>query len=143
MFKNFATARVQNFRDADAQIEYETGGKSKKHVKATNHSPPKNVSNREIRSRVERKKKRSKPYQKRMWRATAKSYLRRNPKCARCSDPAKHVDHIKPISEGGSMYDWANLQGLCVSCHCLKTREDQRKKNNNIYGTDGYAVDYK
>ena len=32
-----------------------------------------------------------------------------------------HVDHIKPIAEGGPVYDEANLQVLCIQCHGKKT----------------------
>ena len=56
-------------------------------------------------------------------------YLRANPICA---DPfglhansggvvqAVHVDHIKRKRDGGTD-DWDNLQGLCHSCHSMKT----------------------
>ena len=31
------------------------------------------------------------------------------------------ADHINPIKDGGERFDWANLQGLCISCHNRKT----------------------
>ena len=36
------------------------------------------------------------------------------------------VDHIKPISAGGAMYDLSNLQSLCRGCHIEKTRIENR-----------------
>ena len=35
--------------------------------------------------------------------------------------PATVVDHIRPLSMGGT-HDWDNLQALCDSCHTIKTR---------------------
>ena len=35
------------------------------------------------------------------------------------------VDHIVPLSQGGSLMDRANLQHLCVPCHEAKTRQQR------------------
>jgi len=40
--------------------------------------------------------------------------------CTRIA-PATIVDHIRPMSMGGT-HDWDNLQSLCYSCHTIKTR---------------------
>jgi 5-methylcytosine-specific restriction protein A len=40
---------------------------------------------------------------------------------------AAHVDHIKPLEEGGTDDD-ENLQVLCESDHGAKTREEQRRR---------------
>ena len=40
---------------------------------------------------------------------------------------AAHVDHIKPLEDGGTDDD-ANLQVLCESCHGAKTRDEQRRR---------------
>jgi 5-methylcytosine-specific restriction protein A len=45
--------------------------------------------------------------------------------------PMTDVDHIKPISEGGQLYDIDNLQSLCKQCHSRKT---MREINNRRYG---------
>ena len=38
---------------------------------------------------------------------------------------ATDVDHIKPIADGGAMYDLENLQTLCrYPCHQQKTRAE-------------------
>lgn len=36
-----------------------------------------------------------------------------------------HADHVTPIAAGGSRYDLANGQCLCVRCHGRKTRREQ------------------
>lgn len=49
-----------------------------------------------------------------------------NYRCNHCSyllPPRFDIDHIKPLSEGGSNKD-NNLQALCPSCHCLKTGKE-------------------
>jgi 5-methylcytosine-specific restriction endonuclease McrA len=35
----------------------------------------------------------------------------------RCTVRATQVDHIVPISEGGAMYDPANLRAACAPCN--------------------------
>jgi len=34
--------------------------------------------------------------------------------------PAKCVDHIVPMSKGGSQYDTTNLESLCIACNSAK-----------------------
>ena len=47
--------------------------------------------------------------------------------CAHCSKHGKmEVDHIKPLDDGGEMYDASNLQSLCASCHWEKSRSERR-----------------
>lgn len=48
-------------------------------------------------------------------------------KCKKCNEimgDKFHIDHIKPISSGGSN-ERDNLQALCVSCHVEKSREEK------------------
>ena len=48
-------------------------------------------------------------------------------KCAKCKlelHEKYHIDHIEPLSAGGSN-DRENLQALCVSCHIEKSREEK------------------
>lgn len=40
---------------------------------------------------------------------------------------AAHVDHIRPLEDGGTDAD-ENLQVLCEAHHGAKTREEQRKR---------------
>lgn len=49
--------------------------------------------------------------------------------CAACGTlahpvPARELDHIVPLSQGGT-HDSTNLQALCRSCHQAKTRREQ------------------
>lgn len=59
----------------------------------------------------------------RRWRTTRAAKLDADPLCEwrRCRRLATEVDHIKPVSQGGDRYDWANLQSLCHPHHELKT----------------------
>ena len=66
------------------------------------------------------------------WRKVREAWLSENPLCARCEERnvitlADLVDHIVPISAGGGVLDWKNLQSLCNTCHAIKTQEDLKK----------------
>ena len=61
------------------------------------------------------------PYANARWRKLRLMVLREHPLCASCEAPAVEVDHIVPLSKGGTMYDQANLQGLCKRCHAAKS----------------------
>jgi 5-methylcytosine-specific restriction protein A len=45
--------------------------------------------------------------------------------CGRWRDDRDHVDHIVPLSQGGTN-DRENLQRLCLSCHSRKTMGENR-----------------
>ena len=73
-------------------------------------------------------------YQSRSWRAARAALLREQPLCAVCKAvgrllPAKVVDHIVPIKDGGARFDQANLQPLCVACHNRKTARETAGSN--------------
>jgi len=62
------------------------------------------------------------------WARVRARQLARKPLCEMCGElglsvprPARHVDHIMPISTGGAPFDPANLQSLCIEHHSLKT----------------------
>lgn len=38
------------------------------------------------------------------------------------------VDHKTPLHRGGDLYDPANLQALCRSCHIGKTAAENRRE---------------
>lgn len=40
----------------------------------------------------------------------------------------REIDHKNPISQGGEMYDYDNLQQLCHVCHTRKTAKEIRSK---------------
>ncbi len=78
------------------------------------------------------------------WQRVRSRQLARQPLCVECGRAASHVDHIKPRSAGGSIYDPANLQSMCPACHSLKTGAyDKQGKDWTARGcdADGYPLD--
>ena len=80
-------------------------------------------------------------YSSARWQRLRDSYLAQNPLCVRCATfdivtPATMVDHIIEIKDGGAVWDWDNLQGLCNCCHAAKTGEEKRKRNRK--NKDGF-----
>lgn len=69
----------------------------------------------------------AKLYESPRWRGMRKAYMQENPVCVKCTQPAKYLDHIIPISQGGSVWDKSNLQGLCASCNGRKTNAQKLK----------------
>ena len=68
-------------------------------------------------------------YKSKRWRSLRKLQLAEQPLCVICGAPAKVVDHIERIAEGGDRYDQANLQSMCDSCHNKKRSEESRADN--------------
>ncbi|MFJ3507811.1 HNH endonuclease [Streptomyces luteogriseus] len=64
----------------------------------------------------------------RKWREARKRQLAEEPNCRRCGAKATQVDHVVPLSEGGSKWDPANWQSLCGDCHDVKSAEDRRRR---------------
>lgn len=60
------------------------------------------------------------------WRKFRVEYLKRNPLCRKCGQPATAVDHIVPKRAGGSD-DASNCQPLCHPCHNIKTGWERRR----------------
>ncbi|MGW1998487.1 HNH endonuclease [Embleya sp. NPDC001921] len=58
------------------------------------------------------------------WRTARTQQLRREWLCRHCGTKAVEVDHIVPLSQGGSKWDPDNMQSLCGPCHGSKTQED-------------------
>ena len=79
----------------------------------------------------------SKFYKSRAWQHIRLQVLMSEPLCRSCylngiDTPAQVVDHVRPISDGGSRTDSNNLQPLCNSCHNRKSgREGHNDKKNN------------
>jgi len=66
------------------------------------------------------------------WRKFRNWYIRRHPLCEDClkhgiTTPAKIVDHIKPLNQGGAHCSVSNSQSLCMACHNRKTAKDGSK----------------
>lgn len=47
--------------------------------------------------------------------------------CAICGDAASCVDHINPVSRGGT-HERKNLRALCKMCHDKRSRQQSRGK---------------
>jgi 5-methylcytosine-specific restriction protein A len=70
-------------------------------------------------------------YKSAKWQKCRDAYRAAHPLCVnveQCGNAMYYVDHIKPISEGGALFDWGNLQSLCVACNASKTGKQAHKK---------------
>ena len=61
-------------------------------------------------------------YKTTRWLKLRQLKLNHSPLCEMCLKEGKTtaavlVHHIKPIEDGGSMYDYDNLMSLCSECH--------------------------
>jgi len=79
------------------------------------------------------------------WTKMRALYLQQYPLCEHCDAAgritlAEEVDHILPLSQGGTDA-FENLQGLCKPCHAAKTADEhpERVKRPEI-GLDGWPV---
>jgi len=64
-------------------------------------------------------------YKSYRWRRLREDYLIENPECEICGRVANTVDHKIPITRGGSIWKWSNLQSLCQYCHNSKTAKER------------------
>ena len=65
-------------------------------------------------------------YKTRRWRRIREIALTKSPLCVHCRDvgrvtPARVVDHIIPVRQGGEFWSLDNLATLCDSCHSHKS----------------------
>jgi 5-methylcytosine-specific restriction endonuclease McrA len=70
-------------------------------------------------------------YDSARWKRVREQKLRIDPLCQGCiakgrTIAAEHVDHWKPLAEGGHPTDAANLVSLCHSCHSSKTMAERQ-----------------
>lgn len=77
------------------------------------------------------------------WGRRRREVLDNEPLCRLCKSEgmtvaASHVDHIKPIHEGGG-HGLDNLQPLCATCHYHKSRLEWMKGKR--IGHDGWPVE--
>jgi 5-methylcytosine-specific restriction endonuclease McrA len=87
-------------------------------------------------------KKRSKVYSTALWQKVRQQVINRDIFCVMCVDkglysPIQDVDHITPLSDGGSKYSTCNLQGLCKSCHSSKTKKETKLEKEINKGGQG------
>lgn len=68
--------------------------------------------------------------QPRRWKRLRGQIFRRdNYRCQACGKVGRmECDHIKPIHDGGDLWDPKNLQSLCRGCHIRKTRDENRAR---------------
>lgn len=98
-----------------------------------NHRPPKWRGATHEAAPDPEQRKRERFYRTRRWLDAREAKLRRDPLCQACKLEdriviASHVDHAKPISQGGSLTDDAQLVSLCLPCHSRKTLLERHGK---------------
>ena len=76
-------------------------------------------------------------YNSKRWRSLRNYFIQMNPLCVQCErdgtvTAAQVVDHIKPITMGGSPVDIKNLQSLCTHHHAKKSGRESAEKRKNI-----------
>jgi 5-methylcytosine-specific restriction protein A len=80
----------------------------------------------------------------RKWAKIRRAHLFREPMCRHCAAngyvvAAEHVDHIVPLSRGGT-HEPDNLQALCRACHSAKTATEDggfgRVRTKNLCESD-------
>ena len=77
------------------------------------------------------------------WMQMRSLYLQQYPLCDHCDRAgrvrlAQEVDHIVPLSQGGTDA-FENLQGLCKACHAEKTAEEHpARRDKPVIGLDGW-----
>lgn len=110
-----------SFKGCPKLIDSGTGGKCEDHRKVEHKRYNNSRTDKEITAQ----------YKTSRWQRVRKAALFRDGGwCQRCKEkPAALVDHIIEIKDGGDMWDLANLQALCDSCHNIKTREEAVKRD--------------
>ncbi|NBS79116.1 HNH endonuclease, partial [bacterium] len=52
------------------------------------------------------------------WHTLSRSVRARHPICQRCHERlSEEVHHVRPVGDGGSIFDPRNLMALCRECH--------------------------
>ena len=67
--------------------------------------------------------------QNQRWAAMRRFVFERDSyRCRQCGRAGRlECDHVTPLHLGGAVYDPANLQALCRTCHIEKTARENRK----------------
>lgn len=73
-----------------------------------------------IESRSDAARQRARKYKRTNWKRLRLMHLRTQPMCAICGEIGNEVDHVIPVSRGGTDAR-ENLQTLCKRCHSRKT----------------------
>lgn len=62
------------------------------------------------------------------WDSERRAFLKFNPTCRRCGEPASVVDHIKPHKGDHRLFwDRANWQPLCRHCHSSAKQAQEKR----------------
>jgi len=78
-------------------------------------------------------------YQSKAWRSLRNYKIQMNPLCEHCLKldiltPAREIDHIVAIKDGGEKLAYNNLSSLCRSCHAKKSvMEREARKHTKKY----------
>lgn len=94
----------------------------------------------------------NKLYATKQWRKFRMAIIhRRGGECVMCNatplDQHIHLDHIKPLAEGGEPFNEENIQILCRECHGKKTAKEvwgvgaiSNKDNKNSPASSSFFV---
>jgi 5-methylcytosine-specific restriction protein A len=64
------------------------------------------------------------------WQRQRSAFLKVNPECRRCGDPATLVDHVMPHRGDNRRFrDRSNWQPLCTTCH-VRWKQSQERRGN-------------
>ena len=78
--------------------------------------------------RMPEERNKDKRYSTAQWRGYSKRLRGTNPVCYLCGRLYQahelSVDHVIPISMGGSFWDKDNHRSVCQQCHSIKTRKE-------------------
>lgn len=99
----------------------------------TAHREARATHRREVARRYDGKRTEAKFYHSARWKGLRDWFLTQHPLCEVCLregrvEPAKIVDHIVEIKDGGARYDTDNLQALCDACHNKKTSAARKSR---------------
>jgi len=82
--------------------------------------------------KYKRDKELNKFYHSARWIKIRSLQLKKFPLCIECGQPAKIVDHIEEIRDGGDRYSLENLQSMCISCHNRKTAKAKSQRGGGV-----------
>ena len=90
--------------------------------------------NRKKLTKTWQSKEHNKLYSSYKWKVFRLNYLKRHPLCIECKKiditmRATVIDHIVPITRGGSAWDENNMQPLCSVHHAKKTGRESNEYN--------------
>jgi 5-methylcytosine-specific restriction enzyme A len=98
---------------------------------------PKRPWHQEHKGHDARRQRNDQIYNSRRWRHLRQLHLADHPLCTVCAvlgktEPARVVDHIKPINRGGQPWDRNNLQSLCDHHHAQKSGRERHDTGGGV-----------